>query len=302
MEKVKKDAYEKAIQGANSSVSWAGRVIAAISLFAIALGVFGYLQGRALIKQMEGELERAKEIKDEVQKKKEEVEGLCEEIKQMRSKAAEIVRDAEKITEEAKKTKTPLDFSEEAKAIISEKDAEKTIQRYEKLTDKIFGEDAKLVYNQLAFSYYRLQRYEEEISILRKTIQINPKDAIAYYNWGVALGELGKHEEVIEKCKKAIELKPDLTEAYYNWGVALIKLGKYEEAIEKCKKAIEIKPDYAEAHYNLAYAFAELKDKNQMLKYLKDAINLDNKYREKSKTDTDFKTVWNDPDFKKLVE
>jgi tetratricopeptide (TPR) repeat protein len=43
-----------------------------------------------------------------------------------------------------------------------------------------------------------------------RAIELNPRDARAYCNWGVALAEMGKRAEAAEKWRKAIELDPEL--------------------------------------------------------------------------------------------
>lgn len=82
------------------------------------------------------------------------------------------------------------------------------------------------------------------------TVKINPRNANAYYNWGLSLSNLGKYEEAILKYKKAIEVNPKDKEAYINWGFALYSLGQNEEAIEKFQKALDINSEYALAHTN----------------------------------------------------
>jgi len=75
-----------------------------------------------------------------------------------------------------------------------------------------------------------------------KAVEINPQYARAYYNWGVALGEMGKHAEACEKYAKAVEINPRSARAYFNWGIALALLDKTTEAMEKLDKAAALDP------------------------------------------------------------
>jgi tetratricopeptide (TPR) repeat protein len=140
---------------------------------------------------------------------------------------------------------------------------------------------------------------EKKRSVEQSKTQVS---AISYFTEGDGLYYEQKHEQAIEKYKKATELKPDYAEAYSNWGAALRKLGRHEEAIEKCKWATDLKPNYANGWYNIACIHSLQKNKAEALKNLKKAIELDPSYKEEAKKDKDFKNLWEDEDFKKLVE
>ena len=48
--------------------------------------------------------------------------------------------------------------------------------------------------------------YREAIEPFRRAIQIEPNDAIAHFNLGLAYGESGMYREAIEAFKRAIEI------------------------------------------------------------------------------------------------
>jgi tetratricopeptide (TPR) repeat protein len=190
-------------------------------------------------------------------------------------------------------------------------------------------------YHNWGMALTRLGRYEDAIEKFRTAIELKPDYAQAYNNWGVALGELGRYEEAIEKFGKATELQLDFAKAYVNWGVALAKLGKHEEAIEKYRKAIELRPDNAEAYNNWGFTLLRLgmyeeaidklkksttlkandaypwrnmarvyslqHKKMEQLENLRRAIELEPAFKQEAKKDEDFKNLWEDKDFKKLV-
>jgi tetratricopeptide (TPR) repeat protein len=135
-----------------------------------------------------------------------------------------------------------------------------------------------------------------------KALTINPKYADALYNKGVALSDLKRHEEAIEYYDKALTINPKYADAWYNKGVALSDLKRYDEEIECYDKALTINPKYANAWFNKACIYASKDDKSNALKNLSRAIELDNKYKEDAKKDEDFRNLWNDEDFKKIVE
>lgn len=147
--------------------------------------------------------------------------------------------------------------------------------------------------------------------------ELNPKDFVAYYNWGVALSRLAQsksgidaealYNESFEKYRQATQIKPDVHEVYYNWGVALSDLAQsksgieaenlYAEAIDKYQQAIK----YGGSTYNLACLYAIRNKKEEALKYLERSL-------ERGKISVDFvekATDWDglrdDSDFKNLL-
>ncbi len=71
---------------------------------------------------------------------------------------------------------------------------------------------------------------------------IDPFDAYAWNNKGVALSALGRHEEAIRCFDKAIEIQPEYTTAWKNKGVALQALGRETEAKEVMSLARKLGP------------------------------------------------------------
>lgn len=147
----------------------------------------------------------------------------------------------------------------------------------------------------------KLGRYKEALKVYDKVIELKPDYAEAWYNRGFALGDLGRYEEELKAYDKAIELKPDLAEAWNNKGFTLLKLDRYEEALKTFEKVIALKPDNADAWYNRACAYSLKGDKGSALRNLSKAIELDGKNREKAKEDEDFKNLWDDKNFKKII-
>lgn len=148
----------------------------------------------------------------------------------------------------------------------------------------------------------KLERYEEALKAYNKVIELKPDDAEVWADKGATLAFMGRYEEALKAFDRAIELKPDLAEAWACKAVALVKLERYPEALEAYDKAIELNPDDASAWFNRACTRARMGDKDNALKDLAQAIKIDEKLKEKAKTEEDFKSLWDDPDFKKLVE
>jgi tetratricopeptide (TPR) repeat protein len=146
-----------------------------------------------------------------------------------------------------------------------------------------------------------LGKHEEAILAYDKAIEFNPDYAEAWSNKGVVLSLLGKHEEAIQAFNKAIEFKPAYPRAWCNKGAALSQIGKREEALQAFNKAIELDSDYPDAWFNRATEYSLLKNKPESLGSLAKAISLDPKNKDAAKNETDFRWLWDDPDFKAIV-
>ena len=59
-----------------------------------------------------------------------------------------------------------------------------------------------------AYAKHELKQYKEAIGDFDKAIELNPKDAYAYYNRGNAKHDLKQYKEAIADFDKAIELNP----------------------------------------------------------------------------------------------
>jgi len=82
-----------------------------------------------------------------------------------------------------------------------------------------------------------INRYEQAIEDFSKAIELNPNDAVAYYNRGLAYAKLNEHERAIEYYGKAIKLNPNDAKAYGNRGIAYSEILRYEESARDFKKA-----------------------------------------------------------------
>ncbi len=103
-----------------------------------------------------------------------------------------------------------------------------------------------------------LGKLKEAEAMQRKSINIKPDFADAYYNLGNTMIDLNKLKKAESCYRKAIKLRPDYAKYYNNLGNLLLDLGRAEEAEESQRKAIQINPDFALAHCNLGTILKDL--------------------------------------------
>jgi tetratricopeptide (TPR) repeat protein len=136
--------------------------------------------------------------------------------------------------------------------------------------------DLKIIFlaNIVGLTLSNLGRNEEAIKCYNKALQINPRDASAYYNKGNALSDLGRNEKAIDCYDRALEINPQHGGAYNNKGTVLSKLGRYEEALECFDKSIEIDPYDAYAYNNKGLALSALGRKEEAITCFDKAIEM----------------------------
>lgn len=64
----------------------------------------------------------------------------------------------------------------------------------------------------------------------------------------------GDFENAISRLKSSIDLDSAIFETHYNLGIAYTQAEKYPEAVETFQSAIKLKPDFADTYYSLAVA------------------------------------------------
>lgn len=64
----------------------------------------------------------------------------------------------------------------------------------------------------------------------------------------------GDYENAISRLKSSIDLDSTIFETHYNLGIAYTQAEKYPEAIETFTNALKIKPDFTDTYYSLAIA------------------------------------------------
>lgn len=74
-------------------------------------------------------------------------------------------------------------------------------------------------YKNLGNAYNGLKRYDEAANALKKSSEIEPKNASAHFNLGLTLYNAGRYSEAIVSYKEVIKLRPNLPQAYFNLGL-----------------------------------------------------------------------------------
>ena len=249
------------------------------------------------------EYSRWQKFRDQAKKSAEEAKKSADDAKKASEEVKPIIYRLKKAEEEIEPLRKKFEQFPLLPKSISE-DEKKTLEEYGRRIEFLEAFGLPLTfedYMSRANDHYYKGAYELALIALDKAIELKPDHAKAWSNKGVVLENLGRHEEALEAHEKAIELKPDHADAWNNKGATLFDLGRYEEALAAYDKAIDLKPDNAKAWYNKAGLYSLIGDKENALENLSKAIELDAKYKERAKGYEDFRNLWDDEDFLKIV-
>ncbi|WP_321330768.1 TPR end-of-group domain-containing protein [uncultured Bacteroides sp.] len=242
-------------------------IIAAIVLFL--MGGFIAWRFRDISKDLAEKLQEIDKSRAKAEEAQRYAENAKSEIDELKSEVVQLKEQAEKSVSQIKareievlkiaQSAPPQEQSEGNKEEISKyvEEAKKTKPESELTAEDWFlkGYDAQIK-----------EQLEDACFYYKKAIELDPKDASAYYNSGNALLGLAKlksdeslYQESFEKYAKAVELSANDASAYYNWGNGLLALAKlksdellYKEAFTKYVKAIKLEPKHVNAYKNYA--------------------------------------------------
>lgn len=86
----------------------------------------------------------------------------------------------------------------------------------------------------------QLGQISQAAGFLSKQLELQPNNAIAHNNLGMALHALGRDEEAYQHCDKALKIQPELAEAYNNIGNIHKGRNNLKDALESYEKALEL--------------------------------------------------------------
>jgi len=119
-------------------------------------------------------------------------------------------------------------------------------------------------HQRLGFLLYNAKRQlAQGLAHTAEALRLDPDDACAQFDLGMALRHRGDSARAVEHLAKAVALMPEGADRRYNqadmhcaWGDALLANGQVQEAATVLTQAIALNPRSARAHYLLAVALA----------------------------------------------
>ena len=91
-----------------------------------------------------------------------------------------------------------------------------------------------------------------------EAVRVRPDDPQAWYDRGIAFGNINRDEDALECFERAIQLKRDYAEAWNKKGVVLDHLDRLDEGLQCFEEALRLKPDFPDAWDNKGVALGNL--------------------------------------------
>ena len=114
-----------------------------------------------------------------------------------------------------------------------------------------------------ALSWQQARAYENQETLWRHSLAVEPDSFMAHYNLGELLERRGILDEALHHYREAVRINPEWSAAVVNIGSVLGHQGKIDEALEHFDRAIEITPGRALTHFNRGLAL-EMKGQTRL--------------------------------------
>ena len=125
-----------------------------------------------------------------------------------------------------------------------------------------------------AAAHAQSRHWRDGLALWEHTVSVDPGNARAQSNLGVALGGRHRDEEAIRAYRAAIRVEPGVPQTHHNLGLALEAVGRRNEAIEQYAEAVRLDPDYAKAHMQLANLLVQRGSTGEAVRHYLEAIRL----------------------------
>lgn len=177
---------------------------------------------------------------------------------------------------------------------------EDAIKQLEEL-EKSYPDNTAILFFKI-FIQNEYKHYDDALANVERLITIQPDTALNWLMKGQILESVNKYEEALNAYNKATTLDPKNADSWQNLAGLLAKTNKFEEAILSYNRAIQLAPGQPVFIYNRGCAYCRNGDPANALADLGKAISMNPEFKSYATKDEDFKSLWDNEDFKKLTE
>lgn len=126
----------------------------------------------------------------------------------------------------------------------------------------------------LATSAVALELWPQAERYCRLALEFDPEAAAMHKEFGHVLIMLDRHEDAVESLLRSVEIVHVFPEAHYLMGIALTRLDEYAHAIKAFEVALSMRPSMIDAHRYLATIHRKLGNASMAMKHRQAAEQL----------------------------
>lgn len=151
----------------------------------------------------------------------------------------------------------------------------KSIDTFKEAIKYANEEDLCYIYVDMSSELHVIGENEQAREYLRKSIEMNPYNDLAYVDLVFSYQMDGKSTDAIDFFERLIDKEPYNERAWYFMGISLQDLDMTEKAIEAYDYALVIREDYVEAYFQKAFAYKSLDFHKNAITVLKEALKFE---------------------------
>jgi tetratricopeptide (TPR) repeat protein len=152
-----------------------------------------------------------------------------------------------------------------------------------------------------AFIEAEYKHFDAALATTEKLVALKPDEALNWLIRGQILEQLNRNPEALQAYEKATSIDPKNADAWQNKAGLQAKTDKLDDAIASFTKAIELAPGQPVFIYNRGCVYCRKGIKANALSDLSKAVSMNPQFKSYAAKDEDFKTLWDDEDFKKII-
>jgi len=157
------------------------------------------------------------------------------------------------------------------------------------------------IYVNRGVAYNFIGNYQQGLIDENKATSLDSTISWAYIDRGWSYIGLGNFNQALTDLNTAAQLDPKNPHVYHMRAWAYNGLGNKRQTLEDFDKSLVLDPNNSWTHWNIAAYYALSGEKDKSIAALRNAIRINDSLRQKAKMDKNFQSLWNDGDFKKLV-
>ena len=158
------------------------------------------------------------------------------------------------------------------------------------------------IYIHRAGAYMMLGNCRQALLDAEKVISLDETIAYAYAIRGWAYSCLGKLDRALADLNKSAQMDPKNSVVYIFRAWVYNALGNKRLALDDFDKSFNLAPNNSIVLWNMAAFHALSGEKEKSLSELGKAISINGALKKLAKTNTSFQSLWNDVNFRKLVD